>query len=145
MNYIDTKAKCHHLKNWPVKRLFGRFLSEFIDCIFTVSHGWYFRPSFVICCPLTFSLVQLLASLPPPSLCQSTVYTDSVWLGGGGGCWVLLKPYSVWVYLTRFRSYKIARPPQPKTWAGRWPQTDKHLPQSPSIFLDGDIFALVST
>jgi hypothetical protein len=34
--------------------------------------------------------------LPPPSLCQSTVYTDSVWLGGGVGgsiesCW---RPYS---------------------------------------------------
>jgi hypothetical protein len=22
---------------------------------------------------------------PPPSLCQSTVFIDSVWLGGGGG------------------------------------------------------------
>ncbi len=27
----------------------------------------------------------------PPSLCQSTVNTDRVWLGGGGGCWVLLE------------------------------------------------------
>ena len=25
-NYIDTKAKCHHLKNWPVKGLCGRCL-----------------------------------------------------------------------------------------------------------------------
>ncbi len=26
-NYIDTKAKCRHLKSWPVKGLCGRFLS----------------------------------------------------------------------------------------------------------------------
>ncbi len=25
-NYIDTKAKCHHLKNWPVNGLCGRCL-----------------------------------------------------------------------------------------------------------------------
>jgi hypothetical protein len=38
--------------------------------------------SIQLCTPitLTFSLVPL-----PPSLCQSTVHTDSVWLGGGGG------------------------------------------------------------
>jgi hypothetical protein len=35
------------------------------------------------------------------------------------------------LYLTRFRTYKIARPPQPKIWEGRGPQTAKHLPQSP--------------
>ncbi len=29
LNYIDTKAKCRHLKNWPVKALCGRCLSEF--------------------------------------------------------------------------------------------------------------------
>ena len=31
INYIDTKAKCRHLKNLPVKGLCGRTLSEFID------------------------------------------------------------------------------------------------------------------
>ena len=43
-----------------------------------------------LCCPLTISLIQLLPPYPP-FLCQSTVYTDSVWLGRGGGgvesCW----------------------------------------------------------
>ncbi len=34
------------------------------------------------------------------------------------------------LYLTRFRTYKIARPPKQKL-GGREPQTDKHLPQSP--------------
>jgi hypothetical protein len=46
------------------------------------------------------------------------------------------------LYLTRFKSYKIARPSQTKTWEGREPQTDRHLPQSPfsvQFFLDDDI------
>ena len=29
-NFIDAKAKCHHLKNWPVKGLCSRCLSEFM-------------------------------------------------------------------------------------------------------------------
>jgi hypothetical protein len=33
--------------------------------------------------------------------------------------------------LARFRTYKIASQPQTKTEEWRWPQTDKHLPQSP--------------
>ncbi len=36
------------------------------------------------------------------------------------------------LYLTRFRIYKVARPPQTKTQEGRGPQTDKHLPRNPS-------------
>jgi hypothetical protein len=35
------------------------------------------------------------------------------------------------VYLTRFRTYKIALPPQTKTQERRGPQTDQHLPPSP--------------
>ncbi len=35
------------------------------------------------------------------------------------------------VSLTRFRTYKIALPPQSKTLGGRGPQTDKHLHPSP--------------
>jgi hypothetical protein len=34
------------------------------------------------------------------------------------------------LYLTRFRTYKIARLPQTKTDEERGPQIDKHLPQS---------------
>jgi hypothetical protein len=40
-------------------------------------------------------------------------------------------------YLTRFRTCKIARPPETKTWERRGPHTDKHLPQSP---FTGQIF-----
>jgi hypothetical protein len=35
------------------------------------------------------------------------------------------------LYLARFRTYKIARPPQTKILEGRGAQTDKHQPQSP--------------
>ncbi len=35
------------------------------------------------------------------------------------------------MYLTRFRTYKIALPPQTKTYGGRGPQTDKHVPPRP--------------
>jgi hypothetical protein len=50
INYIDTKAKCRYLKKWSVKGLCGRCLSEFIDWRYSQS-CWYFRPSFVNCCP----------------------------------------------------------------------------------------------
>jgi hypothetical protein len=33
--------------------------------------------------------------------------------------------------LTRFKIFKIARPPLTKTSEGRGPQIDKHLPQNP--------------
>ncbi len=110
------------------------FLSEFIDWSYNQSCR-YFRPSFVNCCPSTL----LSGSTLPPSLGQSTVYTDSVWLGGGVGgvelCW---RPCSAsecnTLFLTRFRTYKIARPPKAKTWEERGPQTDKHMPQSPFTF-----------
>jgi hypothetical protein len=37
----------------------------------------------VYCCPSTFSLTSPPAP-PFPKYCNCTVYTDSVWLGGGG-------------------------------------------------------------
>jgi hypothetical protein len=46
-----------------------------------VSHVGIFDPDLSIIAPLTISQVRL-----PPSLCQSTVNTDSVWLEGGWGC-----------------------------------------------------------
>ncbi len=41
INYIDTKAKCRHLKYGPVQELRGRCLSEFIDWRYSQS-CWYF-------------------------------------------------------------------------------------------------------
>ncbi len=71
INYIDTKAKCRHLKNWPADGLCAGCFSEFIDRRHSES-CWYFWPSFVNCC-----LSDLLsASIPPPLPCVNkyTVY-----------------------------------------------------------------------
>jgi hypothetical protein len=72
-------------------------------------------------CEMSPLLPSLWFNSPPPlspSLCQSTVYTDSVWLGGVG----VLSPVGDHIlaefntlYLTSFRTYKIARPCQTKT------------------------------
>ncbi len=51
------------------------------------------------------------------------------------------------LYLTRYRTYTIARPPQTKTLEGRGLQTDKHLQLSPfkgEFFLDEVSFSLLS-
>ncbi len=83
INYIDTKAKCHHPKNLTCKTgLCGRCLSEFIDWRFSQS-CWYFRPSFVNCCPSNL----LSRSIPPPPSCVSkyTLYMYTLCVGGGGG------------------------------------------------------------
>ncbi len=77
INNIDTKAKSSHLKNWPVKGLWGRYLSEFID-----SHVGIFDTALR---PVNPSYLLSDSTLPPPSLCQSTLYTDSVWLVWGCG------------------------------------------------------------
>jgi hypothetical protein len=83
--------------------------------------------------PLTFSLVHL-----PPPPCFSV--TGRRW---GVLSWVrdhILQEFKN-LYLTRFRTFKIARPPQIKTLEGRGPRTDKHLPQSP---LKGKIFQMAT-
>ncbi len=48
----------------------------------TVSHVGIFDPALRTVAPLTLYLVQLYSL--HTSLCQSTAYTDSVWLGEGG-------------------------------------------------------------
>ncbi len=124
INYIDTKAKCHHLKNKSVEGLCGRCLSEFIDWRYSQS-CWYFLPTVAL---LTFSLVQH----PPLSLFQSK---DSVWLGGRGGCWVLLetifyKSLTLCIWPDS-EPTKLLDHPKQKPRRGGPPRTDKHLPQSP--------------
>ncbi len=101
-------------------------LLEFIDWRCSQSCS-YFRPLLWTSAPLTFSL----AHLSPPSLCQSTVYHRQCVAG-----WVLrcvgdriLQEFNT-LYLTRFRTYKIALPLPNKNLGGKEPQTDKHLPPS---------------
>ncbi len=91
-------------------------LIEFVDWRFSQS-CWYFRPP-VNCCPSTFSLTSPNPS--PPSKSKRTVLTDSVWRGGGRwgvlSCVVdhILQEFNT-LFLTRFRTYKIATPPQTRT------------------------------
>ncbi len=73
----------------------------------TVSHVGIFDPS--------YKLPSLQFTPPPPSplrLCGEHIHVQE------------------YVYLTRFRTYKIVPPPQTKTWEGRGPQIDKQLPPS---------------
>ncbi len=120
------------LTNWPwkdrAKRLFYTSLVSFWYRPLPhqkrgqyIQSCWYFRPSFVNYCPS-----NMLPSSPSrysPSLCQksgqSTVYADIVWLGSGGvlplspvGNHILQKFKTL--YLTRFWTYKIARPTKQK-------------------------------
>ncbi len=81
INNTDTKAKCRHLKKWHLKGLCGRCLSKFIDRRYSQS-CWYFRPSFVNCCPLPFSLSQLYP-FPMWISIKYTVYKYTVCKGGG--------------------------------------------------------------
>ncbi len=118
ISYKDTNAKCRHLRKLASK---GTLRQVF------------------------FRVYRL--SPPPSSLFQSNIYTYNLWLGAGGGCWVLLETIYEQqefnaLYLTRFRTYKITRPPQTKIQEGRGPQTDKHQPKS-QIFRRRH-FALVS-
>ncbi len=84
IKYVDTKAKGRHKKN-DLYRDFaaGVYLSEFIDCRYSQS-CWYFRPSFVNCCPS--NLLSVSISPHPPFPCENkyTVYTYTV-CGGGYG------------------------------------------------------------
>jgi hypothetical protein len=109
-----------YFKKFTVKGLCGRCLLEFLDWRYSQS-CWYFRPSFVNYCPSNF----LSGSPPPPpSLCQSTIYTDRVWLGGDGGVLrcvgdhILQEFNTLW--LTTFRTEEISYHPKqiPRRWDG---------------------------
>ncbi len=83
INCIDTKAKCRHLKIWPVQRLCGRcFIRVHRLEIQSVMVG-IFEPALWVVGPLTLSLVQL--SPPPPLhyVKKYTVYTYTVCKGRG--------------------------------------------------------------
>jgi hypothetical protein len=89
INYKGTKTKCC--------LLFNRVYSQSF---------WYFRPSFVNYCP-NLSLVHLPTPVSPFLKVTYRMYgtEDNAGRGRGGVelCW---RP------LTRFRTYKIALPPQ---------------------------------
>ncbi len=77
-NNIHQNKMCH-LKNLPVKGLCGRCLSEFKDW-----RCWYFRPSFVNCCPSPLLSGSTLSPIHPFPVWISvhTVKTYTVCKGG---------------------------------------------------------------
>ncbi len=89
------------------------FSTQLVNCCL---HGRRNYMVLVYCCPCT---VPSLWPPPPSPPSQSTVYSDSVWLWGVG--WGVLKctvdhilQEFYTLFLTRFRTYKIALPPQTK-------------------------------
>ncbi len=101
-NYLYKLQSTMSLKNW----LCCRCLSEFKDWRYS-QPCWYFRPSFVNCCP---SNILSGSTLPPsplfPVWIRTLCNTYTVCKGGGG--------------------YEVLG----------GPQTDKHLPQSTFLLVN---------
>ncbi len=138
MNYKDTKPYMSAFLSVDLLTDFAVFcLTDFIDWRYI--HTWFvFSTQLVNCCPhgrrnygilylcTVAPLLYLLSDLlPPPPLpnVQYCIYrpdTDSVWLWGGGG-WEVLKctvdhilQEFYTLFLTRFKTYKIASRPLTK-------------------------------
>jgi hypothetical protein len=123
MNYKDTEPCMSDFLSVDLLTDFAAFYStDFIDWRYI--HSWLvFSTQLVNYCPhgrrnYTCVLLPLyiLSDLLPPSQTKCTVYTDSVCLGGGVlNCTVDHIPQEFYtLFLTRFRTYKIASPPQTK-------------------------------
>jgi hypothetical protein len=125
MNYKDTQPYMSaFLLNWPVNRLCGMCLTDFIDWRYT--HSWLvFSTQLVNCSPhgqrnCVLLPPYLLSDRPPP---RPNVFVPYLLVVGGGGgvgggllsCVVdyILQEFNT-LLLTRFRTYKIATPPQTK-------------------------------
>ncbi len=86
INYIDTKAKCCHLKKLTCKgTLLQVFNRVYIDWR-AVSHVCIFHPALWTVAPLSLSQVQLS---PPPSLCEYKYTVYNIQCGKGGGYGIL--------------------------------------------------------
>jgi hypothetical protein len=112
----QTKAKYHHLNQLTCK---GTLRQVVIGVYRLEIHSVMLVLRTVA--PLTFSLVQL--STPLPCVIKYTVLYKRIQCvrGVGVGMGYFWSPYSAGVnnlYLTRFRTYKIAAPPQTKPRRG---------------------------
>ncbi len=121
INYMDTKAKCRHLKKMNCK---GTLRQVFIKIYRLEIHSvmLVFRPSFVNCCPSNILSGSTLRP-PPPLPCQSKVYTDIVWLGGGWGMLSpvedhILQEFNIFIW-PDLEPTKLLDYPQQQTYEGR--------------------------
>ncbi len=132
INYRDTKAKCRHLKKFTWKGTLRQVLIR----VFRLEIQSVILVFSTHLCEL-FSLSPSLCfnSTPPPPPSQTAEVTDCEWLGGGGGCWILLETifYRSLTLCTWPDSEptKLLDHPPTKTQERRGPQKDTHLPQSP--------------
>ncbi len=157
MNYKDIKPYMSAFLSVDLLSDFAAFcLTDFIDWRYI--HSWFvFSTQLVNCCPqgrrnytcvhfplyCTFSLTS---SPHPPFPMYGIFYTDSVWLWGVGvlKCTVdhILQEFYT-LFLTRFKTYKNASPPQTKMtskddikglvslkFLRPWLVTTCHLPES---------------
>ncbi len=110
MNYKDTKPYMSPFLSVDLLTKFAAFcLTDFIDWRYI--HSWFvFSTQLVNCCPhgrrnymvvLVYCCPSTVPSLwpptpsPPSPPSQCSIYTDSVWLvGGGGGVEMYCGPYS---------------------------------------------------
>jgi hypothetical protein len=125
INYKDTKPKYRlFFKIDQLTDFAALCLIYFIDWRYI--HSWLvFSTQFVNCCLhgrrnytcVLLPLYLLSDRLPPlPKLNVQYIHTVCG-CGGGGGVELCCRPYSAGVltlFLTRFRTYKIASPPQTK-------------------------------
>ncbi len=130
MNYKDTKTYMSAFLSVDLLTDFAAFcLTDFIDrryinswfVFLTQLVNWTVAPMdegtiLVYCCPST-----VLSDLLPPSQFTVCIYRQFVTCGEGGGwgggCWDVLWTIfcrRITLSLTRFRTYKIASPPQTK-------------------------------
>jgi hypothetical protein len=104
MNYKDTDPICRLFFKIDLLTDFAALcLTDFIDWRYI--HSWWlvFLTQLVNCCPhrrvLLYrcpSIFSLTSPPSPPSQTKCTVYTDNVWLCGGGmgGVELCCRPYS---------------------------------------------------
>ncbi len=126
LQYKDTKPyMLAFLKNWPVYRHCGIVFNRFYILEIHSLSGLYFRPSLwtvapmdegtilMYCCPSTLSS---LWPSPLPKLNVLYIQTVCVTGAGEGGVFscpvdhILQEFYTL--FLARFRTYRIATPPQ---------------------------------
>ncbi len=112
----------------------GKFLSEFIYWRYSQS-CWYFRPSFVNCCPSNLLSDSTLPFSTLPSVkVQYSIHRQCV----AGRGWRMLSPVGDHILQEfntvsdQIQSLQICQThaPHTKTQEGRGPQTDKHLKQN---------------